>query len=207
MGTALDEKSRHYMETVSGAANKMGLLIDDLLTFSRMGRHEISFNPVELGPLVQEIIGELAPDTGGREIEWGLGELPTVEGDAAMLRIVLGNLIANAVKFTRTRERARIAVGSLPGENFETVIFVRDNGVGFDMAYADKLFGVFQRLHRADEFPGTGIGLASVQRIIARHGGRVWAEGKVGQGAAFYFTLPHEGKRGAEGCVGVSNSR
>jgi light-regulated signal transduction histidine kinase (bacteriophytochrome) len=178
------------METISAAANKMGLLIDDLLTFSRMGRHEISFKPVELGPLVQDVIGELAPDIAGRQIEWCIGDLPPVAGDAPMLRIVLANLIANAVKFTRPREKARIEIGSLPGENFETVIFVRDNGVGFDMAYGDRLFGVFQRLHRTDEFEGTGIGLASVQRIIARHGGRVWAEGELDQGAVFYFSLP-----------------
>jgi PAS domain S-box-containing protein len=190
MGTALNQKSRHYMETISGAANKMGLLIDDLLAFSRVGRHEIAFGPVELGPLVRDAVLELEPDTAGRKIAWRIGELPTVEGDAAMLRIVLTNLIANAVKFTRTRERARIEVGSLPGESFETVIYVRDNGVGFDMAYADKLFGVFRRLHRADEFEGTGIGLASVHRIVARHGGRTWAEAEPDQGATFYLALP-----------------
>jgi PAS domain S-box-containing protein len=193
--TTLDEQGRHYMDTISDAAIKMGLLIDDLLAFSRMGRHAMSVQQVEPGPLVQDVIRELEPDTAGREIDWRTGDLPAVAADAAMLRMVLDNLIANAVKFTRPREKARIEIGSLPGrEGDETVIYVRDNGVGFDMAYGDKLFGVFQRLHRADEFEGTGIGLANVHRIISRHGGRTWAEGGVGQGATFYFSLPYAQK-------------
>jgi signal transduction histidine kinase len=189
-GQALDEESRHYMAAVSGAARKMGLLIDDLLAFSRMGRHALSIQPVDLGPLVRDLIAELEPDAAGRNIDWRIGELPAVSGDASLLRMVLDNLIANALKFTRPREKARIEIGSLPGETSEAVIFVRDNGVGFDMTYGDKLFGVFQRLHRAEEFEGTGIGLASVRRIIARHGGRTWAEGELDQGATFYFSLP-----------------
>ncbi|MFH1985278.1 MAG: PAS domain-containing protein [Pseudomonadota bacterium] len=190
--TALDDKSRHYMDSISAAAQKAGLLIDDLLFFSRMGSHTLSFQPVALGPLVRELIGELEPDTAGRNIAWCFGDLPTVRGDAPMLRMVLANLIANAVKFTRPREQAQIEIGSLPGQASETVIFVRDNGVGFDMAYADKLFGVFQRLHRTEEFEGTGIGMANVRRIIARHGGRTWAEGMLDQGATFYFSLAHK---------------
>ena len=189
-GTALDEQSRHYMDAISQAANKMGLLIDDLLAFSRMGRHALSFQAVDLGTLVREVIGELAPEAAGRDIDWRVGDLPAVNGDAAMLRMVLVNLIANALKFTQPRKGARIEIGSLPGQDAEAVIFVRDNGVGFDMTYADKLFGVFQRLHRADQFEGTGIGLANVRRIISRHGGRTWAEGEVDQGASFYFALP-----------------
>jgi light-regulated signal transduction histidine kinase (bacteriophytochrome) len=189
-GTALDEQSRHYMDAISQAANKMGLLIDDLLAFSRMGRHALSFQAVDLGTLVREVIGELAPEAAGRDIDWRVGDLPAVNGDAAMLRMVLVNLIANALKFTQPRKGARIEIGSLPGQDAEVVIFVRDNGVGFDMTYADKLFGVFQRLHRADQFEGTGIGLANVRRIISRHGGRTWAEGEVDQGASFYFALP-----------------
>ena len=190
-GTSLDEQSRHYMHTISEAAKKMGLLIDDLLSFSRMGRHAMAFQKVDLGPLVREVIRELEPDAAGRNIAWRIGDLPAVRGDAATLRMVLANLVDNALKFTRPRQRAQIEIASLPGQASESVIFVRDNGVGFDMTYADKLFGVFQRLHRADEFEGTGIGLANVRRIIARHGGRTWAEGAPDQGATFFFSLPH----------------
>jgi light-regulated signal transduction histidine kinase (bacteriophytochrome) len=139
---------------------------------------------------VRDVIREFEPDAAGRNIDWRIGDLPAVNGDAAMLRMVLANLISNALKFTQPRQQARIEIGSMPGQTSETVIFVRDNGVGFDMAYADKLFGVFQRLHRVDEFEGTGIGLANLRRIIVRHGGRTWAEGKPNQGATFYFMLP-----------------
>jgi signal transduction histidine kinase len=196
--THLDDQSRHYMDTIGQAAKKMGLLIDDLLSFSRMGRQTLSFQPVEMGPLVRDVIRELEPDTAGMTIDWRIGDLPAVRGDAAMLRIVLTNLIANALKFTRTRKQAVIEIGSLPGQETETVIYVRDNGVGFDMAYADRLFGVFQRLHRAEEFEGTGIGLATVHRIIARHGGRTWAEGNVDQGATFCFLLSHSPQGGGD---------
>jgi light-regulated signal transduction histidine kinase (bacteriophytochrome) len=189
-GTTLDEHSRHYMDAISDAAKKMGWLIDDLLSFSRMGRQDLSFQQVDLRSLVREVIREFEPEAAGRAIEWRIGDLPAVSGDASMLRVVLGNLISNALKFTRPRQQAQIEIGSMPDQASEAVIFVRDNGVGFDMSYMDKLFGVFQRLHRADEFEGTGIGLANVRRIIARHGGRTWAEGKVDQGAAFYFALP-----------------
>jgi light-regulated signal transduction histidine kinase (bacteriophytochrome) len=151
---------------------------------------------VDLRELVGGVIRDLGPDAAGRSIDWRIGDLPVVNGDTSMLRIVLGNLIANALKFTRPRERARIEIGSQPDQNAETVIFVRDNGVGFDMAYGHKLFGVFQRLHRADQFEGTGIGLANVRRIIARHGGRTWAEGELDQGAVFYFSLPRNRQRG-----------
>jgi light-regulated signal transduction histidine kinase (bacteriophytochrome) len=197
-GAALDDQSRHYMEAIVEAANKMGLLIDDLLAFSRMGRQALSFQPVNLAPLVHGVIRELGPDAAGRTIDWRIADLPAVRGDAVMLHMALANLIANALKFTRPREKARIEIGSLPGQPSEIAIFVRDNGVGFDMAYADKLFGVFQRLHRADEFEGTGIGLANVRRIIDRHGGRTWAEGNVDEGATFYFSLPHTPRGGGD---------
>jgi PAS domain S-box-containing protein len=186
----LDDQSRHYMGTISDAAKKMGQLIDDLLSFSRMSRHAMSFQPVDLENMLRDIIRELEPDTAGRHIEWRIGDLPKVEGDAVMLRMALVNLIDNAVKFTRPRQQAQIEIGSISDQDSETVIFIRDNGVGFDMTYADKLFGVFQRLHRADEFEGTGIGLANVRRIITRHGGRFWAEAQVDKGATFYFSLP-----------------
>jgi PAS domain-containing protein len=171
------------------SAQKMGVLIDDLLAFSRMGRQAMSLKQVDLGTLVRDVIRELEPEADGRYIAWRIGDLPAVKGDVSMLRIVLGNLISNAVKFTRSNEQARIEVGCQSREQ-ESIIFVRDNGAGFDPALADKLFGVFQRLHHKDEFEGTGVGLAIVQRIIIRHGGRTWAEGQVGRGATFYFSLP-----------------
>ena len=207
--STLDDKGRRYMEAISESAKHMGRLIDDLLLFSRMGRVELRRTPVNLNELVSDVLRDLRQETEGRRIVWKLGSLPEVRGDPAMLRQVVVNLIANAVKYTRPREEARIEVGTLTpalsrgpvapsvatgdgrrdGEG-EIVIFVKDNGAGFDMQYAHKLFGVFQRLHSAREFEGTGIGLANVQRIIGRHGGRVWAEGKVNEGAAFFFSLP-----------------
>jgi signal transduction histidine kinase len=193
-GTALDSQSLHYMDIISDAAIKMGLLVDNLLSFSRMGRQEISFKQVELMSLVHDVIEEHGPDIADRDITWRIGDLPAVRGDASLLRVVLDNLISNAIKFTRSRNPAEIEIGSLPGPDSEYVIFVRDNGAGFDMTYADKLFGVFQRLHHADEFEGTGIGLANVHRIISRHGGRTWAEGEVEKGAMFYFSLPISGE-------------
>ena len=187
---ALDEPSRHYMAAISESAMRMGTLIDDLLSFSRMGRYEMSKTQVDLKDLVQEVIEELEPEAQGRAIRWNVADLPAVTGDRAMLRIALINLVSNALKFTQPREQAEIQIGCMPGQGTETIIFIRDNGVGFDMNYADKLFGVFQRLHRVDEFEGTGIGLANVRRVVNRHGGRTWAEGEVGRGAIFYFSLP-----------------
>ncbi len=190
IATTLDEESRRYMATISKAARRMGVLIDDLLSFSRMGRGEMTKTQIDLGALVQEVIREFEPETHDRVIRWRLTDLPVVAGDRAMLRIVLVNLISNAVKFTRPRAQTEIEIGCLPDQETETIVFVRDNGVGFDMQYADKLFGVFQRLHQADEFEGTGIGLANVRQVINRHGGRTWAEGKADGGATFYFSLP-----------------
>jgi signal transduction histidine kinase len=195
--TTLDEKSQHYMATISDSARHMGVLIDDLLSFSRMGRSEMSKAQIDLGELVQDVIREFRTEAEGRNIRWNLPPLPVVTGDRAMLRIVLVNLISNALKFTRSRSQTEIEIGWMPGPETETIVFVRDNGVGFDMKYADKLFGVFQRLHRADEFEGTGIGLANVHRIINRHGGRTWAEGEIDHGATFYFSLPQPIQPGA----------
>jgi PAS domain S-box-containing protein len=188
--SSLDKKGRHYMAAISDAAQKMGRLIDELLAFSQMGRYAPSFQKVALAELVRDVVDQFEPETQGRKIDWRIDALPAVSGDAAMLRIVLVSLISNALKFTRSRATAQIEIGSHPGDDAETVVFVRDNGVGFDMTYANKLFGVFQRLHRSEEFEGTGIGLATVQRIVALHGGRTWAEGDPEQGAAFYIALP-----------------
>jgi PAS domain S-box-containing protein len=188
----LDEESKEDLETVITATNHMGALIDDLLSFSRMGRQGMSQAQVDMGELVKEVIHDLKAETAGRKIEWRIAKLPIVTGDRAMLHIVLFNLLANAVKYTRPRPTAQIEIGLGKGEKGETAVFVRDNGVGFDMQFAEKLFGVFQRLHRIDEFEGTGIGLANVHRIISRHGGRTWGEGEVDKGATFYFSLPKE---------------
>jgi len=186
----LDGQSQHYMEVIVDSSNKMGTLIDDLLSFSRMGRNEMFKSQVDLNELVQDVIQESKLETGGRDIEWQIALLPLVIGDRAMLRIVLVNLISNALKFTRSRKITQIEIGCERKDETEVIIFVRDNGVGFDMNYADKLFGVFQRLHRQEDFEGTGIGLANVHRVISRHGGRTWAEGEVDHGATFYFSLP-----------------
>lgn len=192
-GERLDEKSRHYMKTIANSAKKMGDLIDDLLVFSRMAKSEMRIGAVHTDQLVEEVIRDLQPEIQGRKIVWRIAPLPETEGDAAMLRQVWANLIGNAIKYTRTREQAEIEIGSRR-EGREQFFFVRDNGVGFDPQYAGKLFGVFQRLHRADEFEGTGIGLANVRRIVQRHGGRTWAEGRLDQGAGFYFSLPDRGE-------------
>jgi len=186
---SLDEKGRRYLTQISDSARSMGQLIDDLLVFSRMGRLELRRVRVDLNALVREVLEAHATEMAGRSIEWRVTSLPEVEGDLPMLRVVLTNLIANAIKYTSTRERAEIEIGAEQSDD-ETVLFVRDNGVGFDMEYAHKLFGVFQRLHGADEFEGTGIGLANVRRIIERHGGKVQAQGEVDRGATFSVTLP-----------------
>jgi len=186
----LDDKSQRYIKTILDSAKKMGKLIDDLLSFSRIGRAETKKSLVNLEQLVKDVVSEIEQETRGREIAWKIDALPVCYGDRSMLMLVLANLVSNAVKFTRMRTRAEIEIGCADGDNDDLEVFVRDNGAGFDMQYANKLFGVFQRLHRADEFEGTGIGLATVQRIIHRHGGKVRAEGAVDQGATFYFSLP-----------------
>ncbi len=189
VAVGLDAKGQRYVQTISDSAKQMGRLIDDLLVFSRMGRAEMNVSGVSMQRLVDEALDRLRSQMTGRDIDWKIGALPEVQGDPAMFRQVWLNLMDNAVKYTRTRERAEIEVGStFNGE--ESVFFVRDNGVGFDPRYAGKLFGVFERLHRSDEFEGTGIGLANVRRIILRHGGRTWADGQVEGGATFYFSLP-----------------
>jgi signal transduction histidine kinase len=199
------------MKTIADASHEMGELIDDLLAFSRMGRAEMYESGVSLDKLLKEVRHDLEATTRGRNIVWKIPPLPAVQADPAMLKLALANLLGNAVKFTRPRDPAVIEVGIMDAEvcgqrsdvseegegqralstdNCSLItFFVRDNGVGFDPQYAHKLFGIFQRLHRTDEFEGTGIGLANVRRIIARHGGRTWAEGAVDKGTTFYFTL------------------
>ncbi len=189
LGDAMNDRARRHLDVISGSARQMGALIDDLLTFSRMGRTEIAKTDVDLTALVQRVREELAPDAVGRDIEWHVGPLPRVHADPALLRLVLVNLLSNAIKLTRGRNPARIELSSKLHEG-EVSITLQDNGAGFDMRYANKLFGVFQRLHGQDEFEGTGIGLANVARIIHKHGGTVSAEGAVNQGATFTFTLP-----------------
>jgi PAS domain S-box-containing protein len=193
----LDGKSRHHISMILDSAKRMGTLVDDLLAFSRIGRAETQKTSVHLEQLIKGVVSELAPDTPGRNIVWRIGNLPICNGDPSMLRLVFANLISNALKFTRTREQAEIQIDSLNHKPDEVVVFVKDNGVGFDMKYNDKLFGVFQRLHSQEAFEGTGIGLATVHRIVDRHGGRVWAEAVVNNGATFYVVLPKPGKANA----------
>lgn len=192
-GPLLSDKSLRYQNIISESTKRMGDLIDDLLTFSRLGRAELQKNEVDLSRLAQEIVEELHPATKKRRIVFNIHSLPIVWADRALLRLVLVNLVSNAIKFTSHRSEAEIEISASASTNFEeTVIYVRDNGAGFDPKYIEKLFGVFQRLHSQQEFEGTGIGLANVQRIVHRHGGRVWAEGLEEKGATFYFTIPHK---------------
>jgi PAS domain S-box-containing protein len=185
----LNEKSHRYLGIILESAKRMGNLIDDLLSFSRIGRAETHKKLVSLEQLAQEALSEVRQETEGRNIVWKVGALPSCYGDGSMLRLALVNLISNAAKFTRTRPKAEIEIGCTDQKPDQVVIFIRDNGVGFNMKYVNKLFGVFQRLHPLEAFEGTGIGLATVQRIVHRHGGRVWAEGQVDEGATFYFSL------------------
>lgn len=185
----LDDEGKRYLNVVRDNTKKMGQLIDDILAFSRMGRVDMSRSEVGMEVLVREVFEELKPDNSGHEPDLEIKPLPSAHGDRTMLRQVWMNLLGNAIKFTSHKPGATIKVGSY-ADGKENVYFVTDNGAGFDMQYAGKLFGVFQRLHGIDEFEGTGIGLAIVKRIITRHGGRVWAEGKVDEGATFYFALP-----------------
>jgi two-component system sensor histidine kinase/response regulator len=192
MRSASGAEAGEYAGLIEEAVTRMGRLIDDLLSFSRVGRLELNRSSVELAPLVAQVRQTLAPAAAGRQIRWIIGGLPDVQGDAAMLRQVLASLLDNAVKFTRPRPCAEIEINARR-EGGELIFFVRDNGVGFDSLHADKLFGVFQRLHTRSEFEGTGIGLASVRRIIQRHGGRTWAESVPGEGTTVYFSLPATG--------------
>lgn len=189
-----DEKLHFYANAIAAASIKMQLLIDDLLAFARMGHTELVKSPIKSGTIVIEVILEMQDEVKGRDIKWDINALPELYGDSTLLRLVFVNLISNAVKFTNTRAQAEIKIGCKDEENNLTCS-IADNGVGFDMKFVDRIFGVFQRLHTQEEFEGTGVGLSNVWRIISRHGGKTWAESSVGQGATFYFTLPKNGER------------
>jgi light-regulated signal transduction histidine kinase (bacteriophytochrome) len=189
-GPSLSEKSAQLLATISLSAHQMAEMIEDLLTFSHMGKIKMQKADVNLGKLAREVVA--GTHSKEQNIVWDIHPLPIVQADRSLLRMVLVNLISNALKFSGKKEQAKIEIGCVPDSNGETVIFVRDNGAGFDPEYSDKLFGVFQRLHTHEEFEGMGIGLANVQRIIKRHGGRVWAKGVVDGGATFFFSIPKE---------------
>jgi signal transduction histidine kinase len=187
-GPRLDADGLRRLRKISDGAKKMGQLVDDLLRLAQIGRQELTLQNTSLSSLVAQGIEDISPEYEGRELGWEIGDLSEAECDPGLMKQVFANLLSNAVKYTRKREHAVIQVGETT-HNGERVIFVRDNGVGFDMQYANKLFGVFQRLHKASDFEGTGVGLAIAQRIVRRHGGRIWAEAEVAQGATFFFTL------------------
>jgi light-regulated signal transduction histidine kinase (bacteriophytochrome) len=191
-GQKLEDKSRRYLDIIGNAARQMSGLIDDLLVFSRMGRTELRWSNVDPNELVKHSLETLHSEISGRNVIWHIDPLPNVQADPSMFQQVWSNLLNNAVKYSRTRDPAEIEIRCAAQTPEEFIFLVRDNGVGFDMKYANKLFGVFQRLHRSDEFEGTGIGLANVRRIVQRHGGRTWAEAELGTGATFYFTLPRQ---------------
>ncbi|MEZ5460325.1 ATP-binding protein [Dokdonella sp.] len=190
LGESADDKARHFLGVISDAAHRMSRLIEDLLEYSRLGRGAFRVSAVNMNQLVEELRSMMLADHEERDIVWKVADLPTVMGDESMLRRVWQNLLSNAIKYTSGRDRAEIEIGVERETEGEITFFVRDNGTGFDMEYAGKLFGVFQRLHKASEFPGTGIGLANVRRIIGRHGGRTWADAVPDQGATLYFSLP-----------------
>jgi light-regulated signal transduction histidine kinase (bacteriophytochrome) len=187
----LDEEGQHFHDRIMISTKGMAVLLDELLNFSRLGRVELRTHSVSLTDLVARIREGLESEPDARRVTWEIGELPKFEGDLSLLHQVLVNLLSNAVKYSRKSLEPKVVIDSVSGEAGMITIRVQDNGAGFDIEYSNKLFQVFQRLHRAKDFEGTGIGLAIVRRILERHGGRVWAEGIVGQGATFYFSLPH----------------
>jgi signal transduction histidine kinase len=193
VGSGLDSKSQHYLRRIQEGTQHMGRLVDDLLNLAQVGRQGVHARPTSLDAIVNDACSELRADWGDRTIQWAISGLPTVECDPGLIKIVFTNLLSNAIKYTRPRDVAIIEVGCRVSDGRVT-LFVRDNGVGFSMKYADKLFGVFQRLHRADQFEGSGVGLATVQRIVHKHGGEIWAESEPDQGATFFFTLARRGE-------------
>lgn len=191
----LPDEGARYLRRMRDGAREMGLLVDDLLNLARLGRQEVKWQVTGLRSVVEKVIGAVSHEAEGRNVEWKLQPLPFVECDPVLIEVVFTNLLTNALKYTRPRERTIIEVGTVERHGVATV-FVRDNGVGFSMKYADKLFGVFQRLHRAEDFEGTGVGLATVQRIVHKHGGEIWAEAELDRGACFYFTVGGVRERG-----------
>ena len=187
-GHALDAEAKKYVQRIHASAQEMDRIIEDLLKLSRLGRQELKLQRTNLNEIIQSILADMESVTQARKIEWNIGELQEAECDRGLIKQVLANLISNAVKYTRQRDLAVIEIGQTVIQG-ERVICVRDNGAGFDMKLADKLFGAFQRLHRQDEFEGTGVGLATVRRIVQKHGGRIWVEAELNKGATFYFTL------------------
>jgi light-regulated signal transduction histidine kinase (bacteriophytochrome) len=188
-GSKLDPKGQHYLHMIASSTFRLGRMIDDLLALTRVSQAELHLVSLDLETVVREVVEELQPAVEGRQVAWSVGAMPVVEADPTLLRDVLAQLLSNAIKFTRPREEARIDLQARRADG-EIIVSVRDNGVGFDMKHADKLFGVFQRLHSAADFEGGGVGLVRVRRIIQRHGGRTWAEGVPGAGATFHFSLP-----------------
>lgn len=195
-GPQLPEEAQHFLRTIRQSSQNLSRLVDDLLNLARIGRQPLKSEPTALQDIVSAAIAELSTETTGRSVDWHVHPLPVARCDPRLMKQVFLNLLSNSVKYTRPRPVARIEIGS-SAENGAATIYIRDNGVGFDMRYRDKLFGVFQRLHRADEFEGTGVGLAIVERIIRKHGWNVWAESEVGKGATFYFSLEPSGKAAA----------
>jgi PAS domain S-box-containing protein len=196
-GDRSEPEALHYLQRIQEGTRQMGLLVDDLLQLSRIGRQDVHREMTGLKSIVEEVIQDLQQEIEGRNVEWRIGSLPFVECDPGLIKQVFANLLSNAVKFTRPREHAVIEVGA-ESKNGQPVLWIRDNGVGFSMKYADRLFGVFQRLHRQQDFEGTGVGLAIVQRIIQKHGGRIWVQAESDRGACFYFTLGKANEDAAE---------
>lgn len=192
LGEGVDPETAHLLRRINEGSRQMGRLVDDLLHLAQIGQRQAKARRTELDLLVDDVVTSVRAEVTGRDIEWRVGELPAVDCDPGLMRIVFTNLLSNAVKYTRPRAKAVIEIGQTVGDA-QSVIFVRDNGVGFDMKYSDKLFGVFQRLHSVDEFEGAGIGLATVQRIIRKHSGSIWADSTPDQGATFFFTLGTSG--------------
>jgi PAS domain S-box-containing protein len=184
----LPAEAQRYLDNIRNGSRNMSRLVDDLLNLARVGRQELKRQRTELRTLVEEVLVDIKRETEGRKIEWHINPLPVVECDSGLMKQVFANLLSNAVKYTRPRRVAVIEIGHAK-VNGDTAVFVRDNGVGFNMKYADKLFGVFQRLHRSEDFEGTGVGLATVDRIVRKHGGSIWAEATIDKGATFYFTV------------------